>query len=359
MTLSLNIHAGTATMVEASWPVPPGIAAALRLQASDTIEPGRSWRYAVPPAANSPTGNVSVRVYGVQWLQDGIAVDLEARNTNRESRISLNSSVWSMYLADDKNRRYRVVESTDLGTRALHISEGQRMIGRLLFAPQIAPDAKRLRLLTNSGPEGEDRWAPIAAKDDNAGAPRVGVDLGPLPQAAMSGLPAAGKDQEGRRLKMAQQMPPTSALAVSTIDPIAKLKQELGASDDAKGTKVELPGDVLFDFDKASLRSDAKPTLDKLADLLRRMDKPAQISGHTDSKGDAAYNQKLSQGRAAAVSAALVERGIDTGRLAASGYGKDRPKAPNTRPDGSDNPDGRQTNRRVEVLIATGPATKP
>jgi outer membrane protein OmpA-like peptidoglycan-associated protein len=76
-----------------------------------------------------------------------------------------------------------------------------------------------------------------------------------------------------------------------------------------------------------------------------------EIGGHTDSKGSNELNRKLSEARAQSVVDYLVGKGIDTARLEAKGYGASRPIAPNTNPDGSDNPEGRQKNRRTEFRI--------
>lgn len=357
MTLALNINTmDTApTPVELSWPVPPAVADALQGAGAATVEPGRGFSFRVPPVATSPLGYASVRVYDVRWLRDGIAVDLEVRNLNRDGRISINSAIWSLQLVDDKNHRYTVVEPPDGGRREFRIPPGERMAGRLLFSPRIAPDAARLRLLLNSGPRGDDAWATVAAADDNMHAPRVALDLGIIPAGALPpAMPA--KDDSKRNLQMAQQLPPTFPTEVSTMDPVARLKKDLGATEVKQGSRVDLPGDVFFDFDKTQLRADAAPTLDKLAELIRRMNRPVQVSGYTDSKGDAAYNLRLSKDRAEAVKAALVARGVDGARITTAGYGKEQPRAPNTHPDGSDNPAGRQFNRRVEVLI-TGPTS--
>jgi outer membrane protein OmpA-like peptidoglycan-associated protein len=78
------------------------------------------------------------------------------------------------------------------------------------------------------------------------------------------------------------------------------------------------------------------------------------IEGHTDSRGDDAYNQRLSLARAEAVKAYLVEKGVAAGRLRTVGLGETRPVAPNANADGSDNEAGRQQNRRVEVILPGG-----
>jgi OmpA-OmpF porin, OOP family len=78
--------------------------------------------------------------------------------------------------------------------------------------------------------------------------------------------------------------------------------------------------------------------------------KRVQVRGHTDSKGGAAYNQGLSERRARTV-ADLLERKYPNlvGRIDAVGFGATQPVAPNTNPDGSDNPAGRAANRRVDI----------
>jgi len=118
---------------------------------------------------------------------------------------------------------------------------------------------------------------------------------------------------------------------------------------------VDLPADVLFDFDKATLRPDAEAPLRKAAALITSYPTaPVTINGHTDSQGDDAYNQGLSMRRATTVAGHLKAA---TGRdFAVRGLGEREPVAPNAKPDGADDPDGRQKNRRVEIIIAPPPA---
>ena len=109
----------------------------------------------------------------------------------------------------------------------------------------------------------------------------------------------------------------------------------------------------MFDFDKATIRSDAEPALTRAAELLKSYP-GAQVSigGHTDSKGDDAYNQALSVRRAQAVADRLQGAGRSFG---VEGFGEGRPVAPNAHSDGSDDPEGRQKNRRVEIRITPNP----
>ena len=137
------------------------------------------------------------------------------------------------------------------------------------------------------------------------------------------------------------------------VDPVQAALKDLGARVTAREIKIDLAADVLFDFDKADLRSEAGPALEKVAAVLRAYPKGAvAIDGHTDGKGADQYNQKLSERRAESVRRWLANAGIAT-PMGARGWGKTKPVAPNVKPDGSDDPIGRQKNRRVEITVKT------
>jgi outer membrane protein OmpA-like peptidoglycan-associated protein len=110
---------------------------------------------------------------------------------------------------------------------------------------------------------------------------------------------------------------------------------------------------IYYRFDQTELTSEAKETLENT--ILKLMNQypliTIEISAHTDSLGDALYNQKLSEGRAGSVVDYLVSKGVSSNRLSAKGYGASHPVAPNTNTDGTDNPDGRRRNRRTEFRI--------
>lgn len=109
---------------------------------------------------------------------------------------------------------------------------------------------------------------------------------------------------------------------------------------------------VYYAFNKATVLEESYAALDKLAEMLKANPNVAiEISGHTDSKGADDYNMKLSEARAQSVVDYLASQGIDTSRLVAKGYGETKPIAPNTNPDGSDNPEGREKNRRTEFKV--------
>jgi outer membrane protein OmpA-like peptidoglycan-associated protein/TPR repeat protein len=109
---------------------------------------------------------------------------------------------------------------------------------------------------------------------------------------------------------------------------------------------------ILFDYGKYDLRRDALIEIEKLYQLMK--DNPTlyvEVIGHTDSWGSKEFNQKLSEKRARAVVDYLVSKGISPERFVARGMGEEQPIAINENPDGSDNPEGRQLNRRVEIKI--------
>ena len=137
---------------------------------------------------------------------------------------------------------------------------------------------------------------------------------------------------------------------------IESVLKDLNAKVTDREIRIELAADVLFDFDKHDLRPEAVPSLQKVAEVLRsRAGSPVTIEGHSDGKGSDAYNQPLSEKRAQAVREWLVKNGGATAaKITTRGWGKSKPIVPNTRPDGSDDPEGRKKNRRVEITVRTG-----
>jgi outer membrane protein OmpA-like peptidoglycan-associated protein len=110
---------------------------------------------------------------------------------------------------------------------------------------------------------------------------------------------------------------------------------------------------VYYELDKSELSTLAKNAIDStLFELMQKAtDIIVEVSAHTDSIGNAEYNKKLSQDRAENVVKYLVSKGINKKRLVAKGYGSEKPIAPNKKPDGSDNPEGREKNRRSEFRV--------
>ena len=104
--------------------------------------------------------------------------------------------------------------------------------------------------------------------------------------------------------------------------------------------------DVLFDFDKSNIKPEAGAILDRLiAFMNENKDQRANLSGHTDSVGTDAYNQKLSERRVNSVRDYVVKKGVDSGRVSGQGFGESKPIADNK------TSEGRSKNRRVEIKV--------
>jgi outer membrane protein OmpA-like peptidoglycan-associated protein len=144
---------------------------------------------------------------------------------------------------------------------------------------------------------------------------------------------------------VAQEQAAKAAKAQAEAEQLAREISDLKAQLTERGVVLTI-GDVLFAVDQAKLEPRATRSVQKLADFLKKHPKRrVLIEGFTDITGSDEYNLTLSQKRADAVKEKLIDLGIDTGRITSKGYGKKYPVADN------DTPEGRQQNRRVEVVI--------
>ncbi|MBM1633234.1 OmpA family protein [Sulfitobacter mediterraneus] len=130
----------------------------------------------------------------------------------------------------------------------------------------------------------------------------------------------------------------------------AELRQQMGNDVVITNTGdrliVTLPQDILFAVDSTTVQPGLMGDLRTLANSLQSYpNSTVQVIGHTDSDGDAAYNQQLSEGRAYAVANVLYSNGVPTSRVQAFGRGESQPIASNL------TPAGKAQNRRVEIVI--------
>ncbi|MEM7521224.1 MAG: OmpA family protein [Pseudomonadota bacterium] len=135
----------------------------------------------------------------------------------------------------------------------------------------------------------------------------------------------------------------------------AALRQELGSDISINNTGdrliLSLPNNLLFATDSTALTPTLRGDLQALAQNVQVYEASTlQIIGHTDSDGDAAYNQTLSEGRARSVANTLIANGVPPGRVQTFGRGESQPVASNL------TPDGKAQNRRVEIVILPNPA---
>lgn len=161
-----------------------------------------------------------------------------------------------------------------------------------------------------------------------------------------SGAPCADADYDGV-CDFGDQCPNT---------PVGVVATGLGCTPNGPKTAAPLPSTpmvlegVEFEFNSDELTTASRPILDRAAETLRAHPGiPVEVAGHTDSKGSFTYNFNLSTLRAKTVYKYLVDKGVSAHRLSFKGYGESDPIADNQNADGSDNPEGRARNRRVEL----------
>lgn len=145
----------------------------------------------------------------------------------------------------------------------------------------------------------------------------------------------------------AKEPPPVASAEVKPEPPPPVVKPITAKMN---GDQLVVPGHIEFETNKAVLKLTDKETKEVLDVVLTALKENPHITqlhveGHTDNQGARERNMKLSQERAEAVIAWLVKNGIDKGRLEAHGYGPDKPKDDNSKPE------GRQENRRVEFHV--------
>ncbi|MCA1767126.1 MAG: OmpA family protein [Idiomarina sp.] len=134
-------------------------------------------------------------------------------------------------------------------------------------------------------------------------------------------------------------------------------RQEQQLRENLQGSRIEvdrrgddivlnMPSSVTFGFDSAELTSEARSSLNEVASVVSEYaDTRVNIAGYTDSTGEEAYNQRLSERRAQAVGSYLGQNGVGSARLNTRGYGESQPVASN------DSEEGRSQNRRVEITL--------
>ena len=257
----------------------------------------------------------------VQSASANPAVGQYAQLELKEARDTLDRAdhVWA-YEKDEAETKHLAYLAQQRAAIASHTAQARQTDAQI---QQAGSETDRLRLQARTR----------EAEQATERARRESLNAQAAQQQALSAEQRALQQQEVAR--SAQER-------VSLLE--AQLR-DMEAQQTERGLLVTL-GDVLFAFDKAELSAQAGPRLDKLAQFLRQFpERRMLIEGYTDSVGADAYNLNLSERRAQAVRAALVQRGVDSGRIAARGYGKVHPVADNS------SAEGRAMNRRVEIVI--------
>ena len=148
-----------------------------------------------------------------------------------------------------------------------------------------------------------------------------------------------------QRAREAEQARAAALAAQAQSAALSREMAELKAQETERGVVMTL-GDVLFATGRAEVAPGAQRSLEKLADFLRNYPtRNVLIEGHTDSTGSQESNLRLSEQRAEAIKTLLVARGVSADRIATKGYGMQYPLVTN------DTAEGRQQNRRVEIIV--------
>jgi outer membrane protein OmpA-like peptidoglycan-associated protein len=240
-----------------------------------------------------------------------------------------------------------VARDTELGAHRVYMADRKVEIAIAQASTRYAED-QRARL-------GEDRERErLAARTREADSARADADAAEA--SAADAARQASADAEAAKASAADAARLASADAeaarASAADAAARQAEELQRQIDALQAKatdrglVLTLGDVLFTSGRADLKVGATSNLNRLVVFLNQNPtRNVQIEGHTDSVGTDDYNQALSQRRAESVKSYLVQQGIDSQRIIASGKGEGFPVSDN------ESDGGRQQNRRVEVII--------
>lgn len=338
------------------------------------------------PAADMPPVEVTdakssttVRVTGVDVLADHVQVHVTATVAGEKTYYLDKSQRGTTALRESNGFLHPLAQGKDV---SLTVKPGETLEATLVFRGSVPADVTSLDLVLPLGWDQESVTAtlPIAAVDaapDTDGATFAQLDA-PQPEAPevlatpaaadpsataqptaavllgrdMVELPLTTSSVEGAvhsTIKGQSSAPKVSS--GETVDPEAEAAaqrslKDLGAEKTPDGYVLTLPETVLFDYNKADLKSEASATITKVAELLAYYDK-AQIGvlGHTDSTGDEQGNQDLSQRRAQAVADALSGGGVSSSRMTVEGFAATQPVASNA------DDAGRAKNRRVEIVL--------
>ena len=275
----------------------------------------------------------------------GSASLAEAKRTLRQAEQETQSTVreQQLYLAEKKIQIARATAQREQLQTAFSELENQRsrMLIRAsqLETEQAREEAAQARLMMAATAEDAERRRAeaAAAREQEAESSRRAAQA--REEAAQARRLADSRASEAQLARREVE------LAMEQMDTLKRQLENLQLRETESGVVVTL-GDVLFASGATSLRDEGMTSLVEVVDLLQtEPDKMIRIEGHTDSTGSAEENMRLSQLRAEAVQAALVDLGVAAGRLSAVGMGEDYPI------DSNDTVDGRAKNRRVDVIL--------
>lgn len=182
----------------------------------------------------------------------------------------------------------------------------------------------------------------------------TGAAIGAAVGAAAGALSGSGSTSRRDRALIGAAVGAAAGAGVGAY--MDRQEEQLRASTQGTGIEVDrrgddivlnMPSSVTFGFDSSELTTNARSALNDVSQVLQQYtDTRVNIAGHTDSTGNADYNQRLSERRAESVGNYLAQSGVSRSRLQMRGYGQTQPVASN------DNEAGRAQNRRVEITLS-------
>ncbi len=333
--LNVGLNAGTRVHQEQGRYYPEFLVREIHLEGDSALAP-LPGPVTVGQSVTHPAG-VTIGVHDMSFTELGVEVAMTLVNARADS-VSLAATGTSM--VDDLGNLYPLVPLTD--NPNLLVEAGTTVEATLIFSGRVAGEVASISVEVNptrSATDADTRQPAFTFGPFDLSRP----DRPPVPvEARVFAVPERSRLVEDE-------------LAVSQVDRITQALTRFDATTVEGGIQLTLPDSILFDFGSSALRPDARQALALVAEILEYFEGDrVLVVGHTDSIGNPATNQRLSEQRARTVLAALAEEhGIDAGRLDAEGRGASEPVAPNTTADGADNPEGRQLNRRVELVVFT------
>jgi outer membrane protein OmpA-like peptidoglycan-associated protein len=265
----------------------------------------------------------------------------EASQTAEEARVMTLKAEEDERIQKDKDAARKRAEDAEAATQVQkeEAEAQQRAAAQAQAAAQQAQAAEQTEAQQRQQAEAERAAAEQAKSQADAARQQADEARHQAERAQQQASQQAQLADQARQQAEAQ----TAALRARLLQ---QLNQVLQTRDSARGLIVSMP-DVLFDTGKAALRSAARERLAKVAGiLLAYPDIRVEIDGYTDSTGTLAFNEKLSQERAAGVESYLAQQGVAGTSMTTQGFGPSDPIASNA------TAAGRQQNRRVEMVVS-------
>ncbi len=278
---------------------------------------------------------------------------------NESSPLELYEAMNAIQIAEAAGARQYATDTmttaaTDLqNAQDLDMHKGDRK-QVITYAREAVQSAEDARIITIRKIKAEDEAAALQARNQAEQEARQQAEQRKRAEAtaAQADAEAQRAREEAQRAREAQQQAELNKQQADQQAAQARerlrqqLNQVLETTETARGLIVNMP-DVLFDFNKYTLKPEAREKLAKVSGiLLSYPNLKLQVEGYTDSIGSDAYNQKLSEERADSVRGYLVTQSVPDANVTAAGFGKTHPVA-----DNSTN-SGRAQNRRVELVVS-------